>query len=157
MLTLRKAIAEDCESVWRVFTRAVRGLARSHYTPEQVEAWAALRGPEDFVGPIEQQIFFVAEEHSEVVGYGQLDATTGVVGAVYVVPEIAGRGAGRLLLAALEVKAREAGLEALRLRASLNAVGFYRHMGYAVEREEAHRLPSGVEFAVVQMVKSLAS
>lgn len=157
MVTLRRAQLEDCEAIWRVFTRSVRGLARSHYTPEQIEAWASLRQPEDFTKAIEQHEFLVAEEAGEVVGYGQLNKETAEVEAVYVIPEAAGRGIGHLLLDALEAKAREAGLASLRLRASLNAVAFYEHFGYRIERQEMHRLPSGVKFAVAHMTKTLAS
>ena len=155
--TLRKATQEDREAIWRVFTRAVRELARDAYTPAQIEAWAALRQPETFADAIATQEFFVAEEDGAVVGYGQLNSQTGVVEAVYVAPECACRGLGRELMAALEARARAAGLASLRLRASLNAVGFCEHLGWRVERREKHRLPSGVEFDVVQMVKSLAS
>jgi len=157
MVTLRRAQLEDREAIWRVFTRSVRGLARSHYTPEQIEAWAGLRQPEDFTNAIEHHEFFVAEEVGEIVGYGQLNPGTAEVEAVYIVPEVTGRGVGRLLMEALEAKAREAGLASLRLRASLNAVAFYEHFGYRIERREMHPLPDGVEFAVAQMTKTLSS
>jgi putative acetyltransferase len=155
MAILRPARLEDCESIWRVFTRAVRELARSHYTVEEIEAWAALRQPETFAAVIGEREFCVAEDAGAVVGYGQLDVATGEVEAVYVAPESAGRGLGRQLLEKLEEAARAAGLKSLHLRASLNAVGFYEHLGYHAERREMHRLPTGVEFAVVHMTKSL--
>jgi len=155
MATLRPARLEDCPSIWRVFTRAVRELARSHYTVEELEAWAALRQPESFAAVIGKREFYVAEDAGAIVGYGQLNTATGELEAVYVAPEWANRSLGRRLLEKLEEAAWAAGLKSLHLRASLNAVGFYEHFGYHAERQEMHRLPTGVEFAVVHMTKSL--
>jgi len=155
MVTLRNATLADSEGIWRVFTRAVRELARDAYTPEQIEAWAALREPKDFAAVIGEREFQVAEDSGVIAGYGQLNVATAELEAVYVAPEYAGRGLGRQLMELLEEKARAAGVKSLRLRASLNAVGFYEHLGWRIERREAHRLPSGVEFDVVHMTKAL--
>lgn len=156
MATLRPARLEDCEGIWRVFTRAVRELARDAYTPEQIDAWAALRQPENFAVVIGKREFYVAEDAGAIVGYAQLNAATGELEAVYVAPEFAGRGLGRQLMDLLEEKACAAGVKSLRLRASLNAVGFYQRLGWRTERRETHQLPSGVEFDVVHMTKPLA-
>lgn len=156
MTTFRPARLGDCEGIWRVFTRAVRELARDAYAPAQIEAWAALRQPANFAAAIGKREFYVAEDAGAIVGYGQLNLATGELEAVYVAPEFAGRGLGRQLMDLLETKARAAGVKSLRLRASLNAVGFYQRLGWRIERRESHQLPGGVEFEIAHMTKPLA-
>jgi GNAT superfamily N-acetyltransferase len=156
MATPRPARLEDCEGVWRVFTRAVRELARDAYTPAQIEAWAALRQPANFAAAIGKREFYVAEDAGTIVAYAQLDIPAGLLEAVYVAPEFTGHGLGRQLMDLLEEKARAAGLKSLRLRASLNAVGFYERLGWQAGRRESHQLPGGVAFDIVHMTKPLA-
>jgi GNAT superfamily N-acetyltransferase len=97
----------------------------------------------------------VAVDGASVVGFGQLNQSTGEVDAVYVLPERQGEGIGRLLLAELEGQARAWGLGKLELSATLNAAGFYQRAGYYQHDVILHRLPTGVELHCIRMAKSL--
>ena len=65
-------------------------------------------------------------------------------------------GVGTSLLNALERSANAAGIERLRLDASLNSVGFYERMWYQTERPGVHRTLGGQEIRCVHMRKELA-
>ena len=95
MFTVRRAGEEDAEGIWRVHTSAVRGIANSHYTPEEVEAWAGPRKPEHYAGAIRNKEFYVAEEEGAVIGFGTLNPGEGEIEAVYVSPEVVRRGWAR--------------------------------------------------------------
>lgn len=97
----------------------------------------------------------VAEADGSIVGLGQLNREKGMVEAVYVLPDRAGAGIGASLLNTLEASARAAGIELLRVDASLNSVGFYEHMGYEVERQGIHRTGGGREVRCIHMSKDL--
>ncbi len=60
----------------------------------------------------------------------RLDATTGQIRYMAVVPEHRGEGIGSALLQWLEARARETGLSALELNAREGSVAFYRRHGY---------------------------
>lgn len=152
--SIRRATPEDCEAIWRVHTRAIREIAGSHYTAEEIEAWAGPREPDHYAGPIRDKEFFVAEEGGAVIGFGTL-AREGEVEAVYVSPDTVRRGVGSALLQKLEARARDLGLTLLRLDASLNAAPFYEGAGFEPRQHTKHRLRSGVEIACVRMTKSL--
>ena len=66
-------------------------------------------------------------------------ATAGLAGdvlrSVFVLPEMQGRGLGKALMKHVEGVARAAGVQQLRVPASLTAVPFYSALGYAVVRE----------------------
>jgi ribosomal protein S18 acetylase RimI-like enzyme len=81
-------------------------------------------------------VILVAYARAEPVGIGALrvmDARTGEIKRMYVLPEHRGAGVGRRLLGELESHARDRGLEAVRLdthhRLS-EAAGLYWSMGY---------------------------
>lgn len=155
-MTIRRARAEDAESVGRVHRGAIRELCGTHYTDEQIEAWSGPRPAGHFAKVIRAKEFYVAEEGGEMVGFGSLNAEACEVDAVYVAPAAAGRGVGMKLLGAVEERARELGLKRLRVDASLNAVGFYERAGYVLQGKGAHRLWNGIDLPCAYLSKELA-
>ena len=155
MPIVRRARQDDCRSIMRTHTGAVRTIPAYHYTPEEIEAWAIPRKLESYQQAVDHKEFYVAAEGEDIVGFGVLDQNEGVVEAVYVSPEVKGKGLGLMLLRKLEARARELGLDMLRLNASLNAVGFYKRAGYVAQAESKYRLASGVEIRCVPMAKEL--
>lgn len=155
MLIIRKATEEDCPLIARVHTSAVRAIPTGYYAPEEIEAWAIPHKIERYRQAVHSREFYVATEGEVIVGFGVLDLETNVIEAVYTSPEAKGQGVGLKLLQKLEEKGRELGLEALRLNASLNAVGFYQRAGYVAQEESKYRLSSGVEIRCVPMIKAL--
>ena len=90
------------------------------------------------------------------VGFAELDARDGVVNACYVDPTEHGRGVGRALMDAIERAARAEGLRQLTLDASLNAVPFYRALGWRETGPARHELAPGAWLECIAMKRSLA-
>ncbi len=148
MIAIRRATDADRVAIARVHEASIRGLGRTHYSPEQVESWAAHIHPENY--PIEHDIF-VAVDGDEVLGFGHYH--NGEIAAVYVDPSHTGRGIGRLLMAKLEECGRNEGAERLFLNASLNAERFYAACGYERTREALYRTRGGVVIRCALMEK----
>lgn len=101
-------------------------------------AWAAKTdGTDRYVNAIEESSteLVVAESDDRVVGFGELDVETGEIEALFVDPQRDGEGIGSSILSHFEQRLRSYGFEVARLRAVLNATGFYKKHGYdAIER-----------------------
>jgi putative acetyltransferase len=158
MVVIRRATEEDVEAVGDVHRRSIRGICGARYPPDVIEAWAEPRRPEHYAKAVRDKEFFVAEdEGGRVVGFGVLNVESREVEAVYVSPEVTRRGVGLKIMRALEERAGAAGIESLRLNASLNGVPFYEHAGYERHEEGTYRLANGVEIDCVLMTKRLAA
>lgn len=156
MFVVRRATEDDGEAIGRVHRRSIREICGALYPPEIIEAWAAPRKAGRYAKAIRNKDFYVAEgAGAHVVGFGVLNRETREVEAVYVHPEVKRRGVGTKILRTLEAVARDAGLETLRLNASLNGVPFYERAGYAWRGQGTHRLANGAEIACVLMDKRL--
>jgi putative acetyltransferase len=155
MFTVRRAVAEDADAVGRVHRESIQEICRSHYPPEKIEAWARPRPAGHYERAIGEKEFYVAVEEGRVVGFGSLNPGTREVEAVYVGPSATRRGVGRAILETLEGRARELGLESLRLDSSLNAVGFYERAGFRVEGHGEHRLGNAVDIPCAHMSKRI--
>lgn len=153
MVSVRPAELVDRGQILEVHVSAIRELCATHYTAEQIETWAGRLRADSYDRVLRERELLVAVEADVVVGFGQLDAVTGEIEAIYVRPSAARRGVGSGLLHALEDIARSAGLQELFLDASLNAIAFYERAGFRVVDERMHRFESGVGIACVRVVK----
>lgn len=137
MVTVRTARSDDGPRIQNVHVTSIRELGTSHYTPEQVDAWADA-DRSDY--PIEEsdQHVVVAEDGDTLVGFGGLDLDGAKVWAVYVHPQYARRGVGSRLLERLESTAEQQ-FDELSLWASMNAVPFYRARGYDPLEQVTHQ------------------
>jgi putative acetyltransferase len=143
MILVRQAVQEDSAAIGCVYIAAIRELAKTHYTAEQIESWAESRRPEYTLMMIDAGQIYVAEYEGQVAGYGIIELETEQVQAVYVRPDHARKGIGTAVLQALEQAAALAGIVTVRLTASLNAVGFYQKAGYLEVARTTHTLGDG--------------
>ncbi|MFO1308540.1 MAG: GNAT family N-acetyltransferase [Burkholderiales bacterium] len=154
---IRRAFPVDAPAIWAIHTRAIRETAISHYPPEAVAAWSARMTPESYLEPIETRVVLVAEaDDGRIAGYAQLNPREGIVQACYVDPDFGGRGVGRALMTAIEDEARARGRSALLLDASLNAIAFYRSLGWHEEARAHHELAPGAFLDCAIMTKKIA-
>ena len=128
--TIRPAREDDAEAIVRVTQRSVEGLARDHYTPEQIEGWTRGRGAEYYKPAIAAGRMAVAETNGEVVAF--VDAIPGELTRLFIVPEAAGHGLGRQLMDWGMKRARDGHTGKVKIEATRNAVGFYERFGFKV-------------------------
>lgn len=155
MIQLRQARGDEIAALWQLRTQAVAHACAAHYAPEVLAAWLASPAPASLYQLLAGGWGTVAVEDGQLLGYAVLDADAGEVEAIFVAPEQHGRGIGRHLLETLEANARAARIGRLFLSASLNAVPFYRAMGFTAVREELYPHRSGVGIPSVFMEKVL--
>jgi len=153
MVSLRPAKQADRDQILEVHVSAIRELCATHYTADQIEAWAGRLRVDSYDRVIRERKLLVAVAGDVVVGFGQLDSVTGEIEAIYVRPSAARRGVGSGLLRELEAIARSARLQELFLDASLNAVAFYERAGFLAVDARNHQFESGVGIPCVRMVK----
>jgi len=168
MVDVRSARLADRPTIRDLHVASVRELAPAAYRDAVVEAWIGdeERDPANYEVTADDVVFLVATDDGEVVGFAEIatgpDATAeydvpgdAAVRAVYVAPDRAGEGIGTELLAELERRGRQRGVETVLVTASLNALGFYESRGYERVGERTHVLGGEVEGTVVVLRKRL--
>lgn len=137
-ISLRAASVDDVETLFdiRCSVRENRQsraeLARIGVTPASV---AALIAGGDYYSP-------VAEIDRTPIGFAMAQLSRGYLFALFVRPEFEARGAGGLLLAAVERRLAASGAARAWLTTgndrSLRAVGFYRRQGWRENGPDEH-------------------
>lgn len=163
-MQIRDATPADAEAIARIYNQGIEDrvatLETTLRSPEERAAWLAARGPRHPV--------LVAEDGVGVAGWGSLNPFNPrpvydhvVDFSVYVARERRGQGVGRLLLEALEERARAIGYHKMVLAAfPTNAAGMrlYTNRGFrtvGIYREQG--LLDGRWVDVVIMEKLLTS
>ena len=155
---IREATETDASAVEEVHSSAIQAIVRGFYSDREIDSWGGRVNPErwqSFPEILTKSVFLVAEQGDRLVGFAQLVTDEREVRAVYVRPEVGRQGIGGALLAQIEAAARDRKIDALELKASLNAVPFYRAHSYEPLEETTHRLADGVELRCVRMRKTL--
>ncbi|HZQ99807.1 MAG TPA: arsinothricin resistance N-acetyltransferase ArsN1 family A [Chloroflexota bacterium] len=146
-MQVRDARPEDAAAIARIYNQGIEDrvatLETQLRTPEERAAWMAARGPR-------HPVLVAVDDAGEVVGWGSLNQFNPRAAydhvadfSVYVAREHRGRGVGRLLVQALEERARAIGFHKMVLaafpyneagmrlyeRRGFRTVGVYREQG----------------------------
>ncbi len=143
-LTLRRATAEDCAAIRRLFRDTILTVNTRDYDATQVAVWSAsAEFPERWLDRIARQYFLVAERAGELAGFASLEGD--YLDLLYVHHAMQGLGVARLLADAIEAEALRQGVQVLRSDVSITARPFFERRGYVV------LLPQVVERDGVQL------
>jgi GNAT superfamily N-acetyltransferase len=154
-LTIRKATADDAAAAWAIRNAAIRQACRGFYADELLEQWTAGEMTDEFIEFVVQQ-FYVATVNGVVVGTGMIDLSDGRLDAVFVQPDMMGKGIGERIVAFCEDLGRRAGLTRLKLDSTLNAAPFYRRCGFVGDVIGVYRSPRGISLDCISMTKQIA-
>ena len=154
-LLIRRATLDDRQAIYEIQRAAILETCRRSYPEEDVTVWAGLLSPDSYHA-IRDRYFIVAEREGRIEGFGQLDEQEGEVEAIYVSPSASGRGAGSAILQHLEERARQCGLQELKVRSTLNAESFYARHGYQHLALIRYRLVPSLMLNCVEMRKRLS-
>jgi putative acetyltransferase len=164
-IPVREAVAEDAQQICDVHLSSIEELGKQSYTEEQVAAWAHDRDPEEYPIESEDTYFVVAEDVTDVVGFGWMKPEAGEylqtevegeITAIYVHPSAARNGVGSRIYSELERKALQQDIESIGVWASRNAVLFYEAQGYERVGEQSYAYQDGIELTLVEMRKRLS-
>lgn len=153
-LHIEKATIEEASACFAIRREAILARCTGFYPQHDLAIWTSGAMSEAFARRVAEH-FHVAVADGQVVGTGMIDLATGKIDAVFVLPGYMGRGVGRAMMEHLESLALGAGLGSIHLESTLNAVAFYRSLGFEGEGQSIYESSLGVRLACVPMVKRL--
>lgn len=153
---VRNATAADAQTIMDVRNEAIRAQCAGFYDAELLAKWTE---PRELSAKFVENVaanFQLIEVSGEVVACGMVNLENGKVDAIFVAPSAGRMGLGRQMMTHLEGMARGAGLTRLHLESTLNAVPFYRTLGFEGDTRAKYPSPRGFELDCILMEKRLA-
>jgi putative acetyltransferase len=150
---IREYREEDLERILALFWETIHSINARDYSPRQLEAWApALPDRDRWAGMLVEGRTLVAENEGAIVGFGSLAGSC--ISLLYVHGNWQRRGIGSRILAEIEREARSRGIFEVFAEASITALPFFEHCGYACILQKRKEL-RGTFFSVCLMKKRL--
>lgn len=130
-LQIRLSKPEDLNSILKLQADSLKALSPC-YNSSQVES---LIKSQAFARGCLDEIVFVAEQNSKIVGFSCLNLKDSRIGGIFVHPNFIRQGIGTNLLNAIEKVAIKNECKVIDVMSSLAAVKFYQANGYQIIRE----------------------
>jgi putative acetyltransferase len=131
-------------------------VAASGYTEEQKASWANGLNEDRLREVLTNQFVMIVETEGQSVGFATLTdqgATAGNLDLLYVDPQFARRGVGKMLVRSIEDEARRREMTAIWVDASAPAVHRLQQLGYRIH-EKYKKTLDDVVFQNTWMLKS---
>jgi putative acetyltransferase len=152
---MRPLLPDDVPLLAEIFRASIEESAAEDYSDAQREAWAsAADDEEEFGARLARELTLVATHDGAPIGFAALAGNTRI-DMLYVHPAAAGRGAGAMLLDALEKLAGARGAKELTVEASDSARSFFEKRGYVARTRNTVSV-AGEWLANTTMSKPLA-
>src|SRR5262245_4988816 len=158
-LRLRPFAADDTDAVVDLRNRSFEELSGDAYTPAQKAALRENRTQKNYAEDlIRNHIILGFDDRLGLVAMGGWIATPddpeiGRIRKLAVHPAVARQGFGRHMVEDAEQRARDTGCKRFIVRASINAVPFYEHLGYRVPELGTMNAGGGVDSPMAMMRK----
>jgi len=144
---------QDLHALKRLIDSTIDVSYAGVYPPRAIEFFKSHHSAENILQDAGQGFTIVLEADGEVLATGTLLA--GEVRRMFVAPDSQRRGLGRLIMRALEQRAKDNGIFRITLHSSLVARTFYEGLGFAVTEEEALPVGEGQQLEYFLMSKEL--
>lgn len=127
-MAYRRANSLDVAALESIRRRAILELVMPAAGEAYALDWIDSTVPERVKRAINSNEVWVADTDGDIAGWIEIEGNR--IAALYVQPDVAGRGVGSGLLEHAENQIRSHGFHRVTLEASLNAERFYEHRGY---------------------------
>lgn len=155
IFAMRPLLPDDVPLLAEIFRASIEELAAEDYSEAQCEAWAsAVDDAEEFGARLARELTLVATHDGAPIGFAALAGNTRI-DMLYVHPTAAGRGAGAMLVDALEKLAAARAAKELSVEASDSARSFFEKRGYVARTRNTISV-AGEWLANTTMSKPLA-
>ncbi len=130
---------EEAE-IWSIFYNTIHHINSSHYSPDQINAWAPDDLAEDiWMGKIQEISPYVVVLNGKIVGYADLQKS-GYIDHFFCHHEHQRKGVGSNLFSFLEYKALQRGISELSADVCITAKPFFESKGFEVIKEQLIQL-----------------
>jgi len=151
---IHKLEKKDIQNIVKLHKEVVSTTNSKIYPQHVINAWLDQITVENVTGQLECSEWYLSKCDDRIVGFVQFSVDAGYLYQINVLPKFQNKGFGSNLFEFVEGEFRKAGKSEIKIYSTLNALGFYKKMGFL----ELGKIKYGYEpnkVDMVEMVKKL--
>lgn len=130
MKNITLATKQDISKIVEIHKKCISETNAKVYDKEIINNWLSLINEENVLSQFENTTWIVVKEDTSIVGFAQYDLEDMDLYQIQIDPEYQGNGYGKELYNYIEVDFRKNNKDKIMLNATLNAVPFYKSLGF---------------------------
>ena len=149
---LRKIFDKDLPACSKLICQVIQEIEAKYYSPEIITGWQEYNSLSNLTEEAKYTDFIMYEKGGSILGIGAIEQDH--IKKVYVSPAHQKKGIGRSLVDCLEQIAKEKGFRECELNSTINALDFYKHLGYK-EQGPITIEKNGISVTFTRMTKQI--
>lgn len=135
-ILIRKALPGEEKEIHEAHMRSIREVCVRDHGVEEIKGWGNRPLENRWVDAIKTELVWVIEFNKTIQGLGYLrvlgkdEEKIGYLHALYLTPEVLGKGVGLKLAKVIITEAKEQQLGVLKLDSTITAYEFYKSLGF---------------------------
>jgi len=135
IVVIRKATTNDACAIAELHKKVVSKVNAKFYSTEIIEEWVSDITEDNVEYQFVNSAWIVAETGGRIIGFGQYSISDEQICQINVDPDYMNRNIGKRLYDYIENDFRSNDVKKIFLNSTLNAVGFYKKLGFKVIRK----------------------
>ena len=142
------------EEIVEIHHRCVLMTNSKYYNSKQIGEWISVINTQSIKSQLAKSLWIVMENYGKIVGFAQYSLKDEVLYQIQIDPNEQKKGYGKMLYKYIENDFRESNISNISLFATLNAISFYKDLGFNIIKEKLFKL-TDMEIKMVEMSKKL--
>lgn len=127
-MEIRRLTTQEIKEVSSLIRKTLIETNSKFYPQKIINFLCNEYSPKNLMGMLEKKEFFIAINKGKIIGVAGLEKNN--ITSVFILPEYQNKGIGKKLMNMVELRAKEKGFIEVNLNASINALDFYKYIGY---------------------------
>ena len=122
-----------------------------HYDQKQIEEWLSVISIKNIQDQLFNTIWIVMEKDNQIVGFAQYSLEDKELYQIQVLPSEQAKGYGKKLYKYIEKDFRKNNLKGIALYATLNAISFYKSLGFeSVGKKDLLLITASIQMEIMK-------
>lgn len=153
-IKVRKVALRDISAIVRIHKSCMRTANAKAYPKSAVSVWLKQIHATSVKSQLSNSKWIILKLNDKAIGFAQYSVEDETLYQINILPRYSGKGFGRMLYAYIEKEFLKHNARTIDLNATLNAVPFYKKLGFKKVKNISFKLDS-VSVKMVEMRKKL--
>ncbi len=141
-IKIQKVSLEDIAAIVRIHKTCVRVINVKAYSKFAISVWLKQISVKNVIKQLYNSKWIVLKRNNQIIGFAQYSIADKILYQINITPHYVGKGFGKIIYGYIEKEFLKNKIKAIELNATLNAVPFYKKLGFKSVKNIVFKLNS---------------